>query len=126
MTAQSIRAHAKITIILCYAFPNDHEHSAKDQFYQYLQDLVNDTPPHDIIILNGDITAHIGGDKSGFELVLGPHAYGKHTNNGDHFIQFFAMNNLKIGQLCSKIRTSTKSSGSPMIIRLLPKLITWL
>ena len=39
----------------------------------------------------------IGGDRSSFEQVLSQHLYGKCTDNGNHFINFCAMKNLKIG-----------------------------
>ena len=95
MTPQFVTVHAKVTIIQCYAPLNDYDDTTKDQFHQHPQDLFNNTPQYDIIILIGNMK--INGDKSGFEHVLGPHAYGKCTNDGDQFTQFCAMNNLKIG-----------------------------
>ena len=55
------------------------------------------TPQHKISILISDMNAQIGGDRSRFENVLSPHAYGKYTNNVNHFIQFCAVNNLLMG-----------------------------
>ena len=97
MTAWFMTAHDKLRILQCYAPPNDHDDTPKDQFYQWFQDLVNNTSHHDIIILISDMNAKIGGDRSVFEHVSGPHAYRKCTNNGNCFIQFCMMNNLKIG-----------------------------
>ena len=45
----------------------------------------------------GDLNAQIGRDRSGFEQVLGPHACVKCMDNSNHFVNFFAMNDLKIG-----------------------------
>ena len=49
------------------------------------------------IILMGDMNDQTGGDRSDFEQFLGPHAYQKCTDKGNHFINFCAMNNLKTG-----------------------------
>ena len=97
LTARFITAHAKVTVIQCYAPPNDHDDDDKDAFYQQLQDLVEKVPRHDILLVMGDLNAQIGEDRSGFEDVLGPHGYGKRTDNGDRFVQFCAMNNMKVG-----------------------------
>ena len=88
LRARFITQHAKISIIQCYAPTNQHEESKKDEFYLQLQDQIDSIPRHDIKIVMGDMNAQIGGDQSGFEPVLGPHAYGRRTENGDRFIQF--------------------------------------
>ena len=67
--------HAKLTIIQCYPPTNDQEGSNKDEFYQQLQDLVDEVLRHDIKIVMGDVNANIGGSGSEFENAVGPHAY---------------------------------------------------
>ena len=51
---------------------------------------------HDIKIIMGDVNTQIGGNRSGFENAVGPHAYARQTENGDHFIQICSVNNLMI------------------------------
>ena len=63
MTARLVTSHAKVTIIQCYSPPNDHE--------QQLQVMVCHMLCHDITIVISDMNAQIGGDRSGFEQVLG-------------------------------------------------------
>ena len=79
----------------------------KDSFYEQQQDLVVNIPHHDIIIVMGDMNAQVGGDWSGFEHVLGPHAFGKRTENGNCLVQFCAMNNLMIGSDPHSLSTKT-------------------
>ena len=97
LKARFITQHARVSIIQCYAPTNQHDDSKKDEFYLQLQDQIDKIPSHDIKIVMGDLNAQIGGDRSGFESVLGPHAYGRRTDNGDRFIQCCSMNDLKIG-----------------------------
>ena len=91
-----VTSHAKVTMVKCYAPPNDHEEVQKDEYYQQLQDLISHISCHDINIVMGDMNTQIGCDRSDFEHVLGQHAYGKHMDNGNNFINFCAMNKLKI------------------------------
>ena len=44
MMARFITPHAKVMIIQCYAPPSDHEDAEKDDYYQKLQELVNNIP----------------------------------------------------------------------------------
>ncbi|CAH1239030.1 Hypp5694 [Branchiostoma lanceolatum] len=97
LTARFVTTHAKVTIVQCYAPTNEREDTDKDTFYQQLQDLVEKIPRHDIIFVMGDMNAQIGGSNQGFEHTLGPHAFGNRTDNGNRFIQFCSMNNMKIG-----------------------------
>lgn len=103
----------------CYAPTNDHEDLDKDAIYQQLQDVVNKIPCYDIVIFMGDLNAQVGGNRSGFEHVLGPDAQGKHSDNGDCLIQFCSMNNMKIGSSHPflNIKIATRLHGHPMTTR---------
>ena len=89
--------HAKVTVIQCYAPLSDHDSAKKDPFYQWLQDLAEKVPCHDILLIIGDLNAQIGEDWSGFEHVLGPHGYGRQTDNGECLVQLCALINMKVG-----------------------------
>ena len=97
VTVRFITSHAKVNIAQCYAPSNEHDDADKDAFYQQLQDVVDKIPHHDILIVMEDLNAQTEGSRLGFEHVLGPHAFGNRTDNGDRFTQFCAMNSMKIG-----------------------------
>ncbi|XP_058612499.1 uncharacterized protein LOC131527427 [Onychostoma macrolepis] len=102
LTARFVTSHAKVTIVQCYAPRDDHEDTEKDLVYQQLQDLLDKVPRHDILLVMGDLNAQVGEDRSGFEEVLGPHGYGKRTDNSDRLVQFYTMNNMEVGSTLFK------------------------
>ena len=79
MMARFVTLHAEVMFIQCYIPPNDHKDTEKECYCQELQELVSNIQWDDITIAD-----------------TLPSAYGKCTDNGKCFINFCAMNNLKI------------------------------
>ena len=89
--------HGRITIIQAYAPIDDTEDTAKDSFYDHLQEEIDATPRHDIILLLGDFNAQIDRDRQGIEHVIGPFGSAlRKTDNGDRLISLCATNNMHI------------------------------
>ena len=66
----------------------------------------------------GDMNIQIGRDSSGFEQILGSHAYGEHMDNGNHFNNLCAVNNLKISLSAFQHKAYITLPGSPTTTRL--------
>ncbi|KAL6482370.1 hypothetical protein MHYP_G00104500 [Metynnis hypsauchen] len=82
----------KITIIQCYAPTN----AAKD-FNSSLQSLFDRTPRRDMKIMMDDLSAKVGDNNTGRELIMGRHGVGTCNENGELFTDFCSFNDLVIG-----------------------------
>ena len=51
----------------------------------------------DITIVMGDFNAKIGADNTGYEDTMGTQGLGQMNENGEHFADMCALNQLKIG-----------------------------
>ena len=87
----------RLNIIQCYAPTNDVEEEKKDDFYQQLQAVLDRRGAKDIIILMGDFNAKIETDKTGYKDIMGTHGLGQMNENGEHFADLCALNQLVIG-----------------------------
>ena len=87
----------KLNIIQCYAPTNDAEEEKKDDFYQQLQAMLDRRGTKDITILMADFNAKIGMDNTGYEDIMGTHGLGQMNENGEHFADLCALNQLVTG-----------------------------
>ncbi|XP_048743102.2 uncharacterized protein LOC125656542 [Ostrea edulis] len=60
ITARYNSAFAKLTAVVCYAPIDDGEDEEKISFYDSLQNVVDDTPSHDVLLILGDLNAKVG------------------------------------------------------------------
>ena len=97
ITARFKSTARNITVINAYAPTNLADDDTKDQFYEQLQGVINSVPSRDIPILLGDFNAQIGSDNSGLEQIMGKHAMGTRSDNGNRFTEFCSFNSLIIG-----------------------------
>jgi len=86
-----------MNVIQCYAPTNDSQVKDKDQFYNRLQNIVENFPDKDINIVMGDFNAKVGSDNTGYEQVMGIHGLREMNENGERFADFCALNDLTIG-----------------------------
>ncbi|VDP71516.1 unnamed protein product, partial [Schistosoma mattheei] len=66
-----------MNIIQCYAPTNDSNDDIKDQFYEWLQSIIEKYPGKDLTILIGDLNAKVGIDNTGYEDIMGRHGLGE-------------------------------------------------
>ncbi|VDP04546.1 unnamed protein product [Schistosoma curassoni] len=59
-----------MNIIRCYAPTNDRNDDIKDQFYEWLQSIIEKCPRKDLTILMGDLNAKVGVDNTGYEDIM--------------------------------------------------------
>jgi sorting nexin-29 len=78
------------TVIVAYAPTDDKTKETKDHFYADLLKCAQDTPPHNMLIIAGDLNARIGSDScESNSRVVGKHALHEHTNdNGSRLVEF--------------------------------------
>lgn len=85
------------TIIQVYAPTNNAYGDEKEDFYSFLQTIVNNVPKRDILLVTGDLNAKVGLERTGRESEIGPHDIGAMNENGELFAAFCAVNDMAIG-----------------------------
>lgn len=86
-----------VTIIQCYAPTEVTQYAAKEAFYEQLTDTLNRVHKKDVVLLLGDMNAQIGSDNGEIEHIMGKHALGSMTENGELFTEFCDIQDLVIG-----------------------------
>jgi len=148
LCARLAHRHGHLSVIVAYA-PTEASDDA-DKFYQQMQSLTSAIPPHDIIVVLGDLNAVTGTARQGFESVIGNYGSGAANNNSTRLLSLCAANRIpfwapgsrgriSIGthgsatmvtqerNLTTSLRTRdpfSSQSGSIVVLKLLPTLIT--
>jgi hypothetical protein len=89
--------HVKMSVLQCYAPTNDAEAEIKDTFYEQLQDEIDKTPKHDLLIVMGDFNAKVGEDNVGVERAMGREGVDTMNENGERLAELCMQSNLIIG-----------------------------
>lgn len=99
ITAQFKTGHRriKLKVVQCYAPTNDAVDTAKEDFYDRLQVVLEQRKEREILVLMGDFNAKVGANNIGYEQILGKHGLGQMNENGELFADFYADNNIVIG-----------------------------
>ena len=88
----------KLTFICSYAPTEESEDVEKDQFYDELQQVLEETPRHDIIIIAGDFNAKVGREVEAYAPSIGRESLHEQSNdNGSRLASFALSNDLVIG-----------------------------
>ena len=56
----------------------------------------------------GDLNAHVGSDRTGFEDIMGPHGFGRQNREGKRLLEMCRRHGLKVGNSWYKKRDSQK------------------
>ena len=93
----SFRGNPSITIIVAYAPTEDKCESVKKPFYEDLKRITDSIPPHNVIILAGDLNARVGADSSITNpRTVGRYPYHEETNgNGEMLINYCESSNMR-------------------------------
>ena len=81
----------------CYAPTNTADIKDKEDFYEQIQAVLDNTHQRDLKILMGDLNAKVGTDNTNRDLIMGRHGIGEQNENGELFTEFCTFNNLVIG-----------------------------
>jgi hypothetical protein len=94
------KTNPAITIIVAYAPTEDKCDADKNAFYDDLQKCTLDVPPHNVLILVGDLNARLGSDSH----LTNPRSIGKHTyhdttdDNGNRLANYCEACNMRSTQ----------------------------
>ena len=97
-------------MIQCYAPTNGENEEAKEEFYNRLQKLPDETPRRDIKILLGDTNAKLGSNNTGRAEIMRKHGFGTMNKNGKLFADFCTFNDLVIGRSVFPHKTMHKAT----------------
>jgi len=87
-----------MNVIQCYSPTNDSDKEDKEQFHNQLQNILEGYAEKDVtVLLIGDFYAKTGTDNTVYEEVMGTHGLGEMNDNGERFLETYAMNNQVIG-----------------------------
>ena len=105
-----------ITLIQVYAPTSNTEEAEVEQFYEYLQDLLELTPKKDIFFIIGDWNANVGSQET--PGVTGKFGLGIQNEAGQRLIEFCQENTLVIAnplfqQHKRRLYTWTSPDGQP-------------
>ena len=98
------------TVINVYAPTNEADKTAKEEFYEQLQTVIDKAPKKDVLILIGDMNAKVGTDNKGMETIMGKEGLGIKNENGELFREFCHFNNLVIGGTIFKKKNIHKAT----------------
>ena len=107
----SFTGHVCTHVVTCHSPTNVSTDLDVEQFYDELSTCVQSFPPHDIVVIAGDLNAHLGKD------TCNSNAYYVSTNrNGQHLLDFaqenaFTIGGLKFNKKSSKKVTWTAPNG---------------
>ncbi|RXN17952.1 endonuclease exonuclease phosphatase family [Labeo rohita] len=59
--------------------------------------ILDTTPKNDLIVIAGDLNAHVGSERLGWEATLGCFGHGEINDNGLRLLSFAVANNMVIG-----------------------------
>ncbi|XP_065584177.1 craniofacial development protein 2-like [Artemia franciscana] len=85
-----------VTVFAVYAPTRVSSEQAIDTFYAELNEAVKKTPKRDLLIIGGDLNAHVGSRQANGVRSLGIHGYGERCERGTRLVQFAQANNLVI------------------------------
>lgn len=85
------------TIIQVYAPTNDSDEDQKDEFYEQLHSVLENTPRHDMRIVMGDLNAKVGFSNKEYHRAMGREGCGVMNENGERLAEFCTMHDLVIG-----------------------------
>ncbi|XP_012946941.1 craniofacial development protein 2-like [Aplysia californica] len=89
METKTGKAHFNST----YAQTLTTENEKKYQFYEKLQDAINNVPKADHLFLMGDFNARVGTENKVWPTCFGPFGLGKINENGQRLLEFCTNNN---------------------------------
>ena len=83
-------------IFSAYAPQQGCEESEKEDFREELKDRIGEVPDSEVAILIGDMNAHIGRDRDGYEEVMGKFGMGERNHEGEQMLQMCLQLGMKI------------------------------
>ena len=87
--------HFNITIVQAYAPTSVHDDNEIEEFYDLLQNVIDQTPKKDILVVQGDLNAKVGKDAcENCQGICGPFCNDNTNERGLRLLEFATFNNL--------------------------------
>ncbi len=83
-----------VCVISGYAPQQGCDDEEKLVFLNSLEDLLGKTMGNDMVLVAGDLNAHLGKDRRGYEEVLGPHSIGSKNAEGEALLELCLRNKM--------------------------------
>jgi Reverse transcriptase (RNA-dependent DNA polymerase) len=96
LTARFSHRHGHLSVLVAYAPTEDSADADKDCFYNQLDSFVSSVPPHDMLLILGDLNAVTGKSRVGYESVVGGFGSGVVNENSLRLLTFCASNGLAV------------------------------
>ena len=110
----TIRLQAKpfnITIIQVYAPTSNHDDHEVENFYLQLQDVINQAPKSDILVVQGDWNAKVGEDsQTDWQGTCGPYCNAETNERGLMLLEFATYNNLMLANTFGPHKASRRQT----------------
>ena len=103
-----LKLEGGISMIQVYAPQQGRPTMEKEEFYQQLQELMEEMKYQDNIKVCGDLNGHIGRDREMYEQNIGTHGIGNRNEAGLRVLEFAQINNLQIMNTYFQHRESHK------------------
>ena len=88
-----------ITIVQVYAPMSDYEDNEMEEFYDQLQNVIDQTPKKDILLVQGDWNAKLGKDARGnWQGICGPFCSDDTNEKGLRLLEFATFNDLVLAK----------------------------
>jgi exonuclease III len=96
ITARLATKYEKNSVMQCYAPTEEYDLDKKEEFYNLLNNVLDDIDKKDAMILLGDFNAKVGCNNEEVEHIMGTHGIGDRNENGELLIELCGRYNLKI------------------------------
>ena len=98
-------------VVTCHAPTNISSDEEITKFYSDRSECIQSFPPHDIVVIAGDLNAHLGRDLCNLNAF-----YDKTNRNGKMLLEFCQENNLSIGALKFNKKLPRRLHGLPPMV----------
>ena len=85
-----------VHIFSLYAPQQGRPEEEKRQFRESLEDKLAEVPVEDVVLIGGDMNAHVGYERDGYEVELGCFGLGERNREGEELLRICQENSLKI------------------------------
>ncbi|XP_068229081.1 craniofacial development protein 2-like [Palaemon carinicauda] len=103
----------------CYAPTNDSPEELNDEYYEELQNVIDEIPKRDMKIVIGDFNAKVGRNNQGIENVMGVEGLGEVANENGALLYGFLLKTQTDHIAVNKERMSTQEKCKVHILVLI-------
>jgi len=88
MSIKLVVGEEVVTIVSAYAPQGGLDATARGEFWDNLEEVVQGVPPSEKLIIGGDLNGHVGSSRDGFEGVHGGFGFGEKNEAGSTILDF--------------------------------------